>query len=69
MTVKKFLYITIFILLAIFAIQNIALISVSFLFWEFTLPRSLMLGITFAIGFLIGFGVFEIRQHHNSAKS
>jgi len=69
MTVKKFLYIAIFILLAIFAIQNIALISVSFLFWEFTLPRSLMLGITFAIGFLIGFGVFEIRQHHNSAKS
>lgn len=68
MTTKKVFYLLVVVLLAIFVVQNIALVTVSFLFWELTLPRSVIVAITFAIGFIAGFGFFEIRQHKNDIE-
>ena len=42
------------VLLTMFIVQNFALVSVSFLIWEITLPRSIVLLVVFVIGMLTG---------------
>lgn len=64
----KIFYIVIFGLLAIFLLQNIALVTVSFLFWEITLPRSVVLAITFGLGGLAGIGFTQLRDHRKGVK-
>ncbi|MFD2229472.1 LapA family protein [Alkalimarinus sediminis] len=68
MNLKKLCYIVSLALVLIFAIQNIAFITVSFFFWEFTLPRSVVLAVTFLLGALVGYGVFEYRHLHRPKK-
>lgn len=41
-------------LVAIFIIQNVAAVEVSFLFWSLSLSRALLIFFTFIIGFLSG---------------
>lgn len=41
-------------LVAIFIIQNVAAVEVSFLFWSLSLSRALLIFFTFIIGFLCG---------------
>lgn len=65
MKVKNSLYIVLFTLLIIFIVQNIALVTVSFFFWEFTLPRSFVLAVTFVLGILGGLIFSELRRHKN----
>ncbi len=38
----------------IFAIQNTAIVAIQFLFWEFSVPRSLLVMLLLGIGFGIG---------------
>lgn len=65
MKMKKIFYVFVFSLLGIFIAQNIALVSVVFLFWEFTLPRSVMLASAFIIGMSAGFWYFDSRSRKN----
>lgn len=37
-----------------FALQNVAIVEVQFLFWGFELPRSLLIFIVLAIGVAVG---------------
>lgn len=69
MTMKKLVYCVLFSVLALFIVQNMGLVTVSFLVWEFTLPRAVILGVTFSLGALAGFGVVEIRHHQKTVKS
>lgn len=69
MTAKKLFYLALLILLVLFIVQNMALVTVSFLLWEFTLPRSIILAVTFGLGAVTGLGIFEIRHHQNTMKS
>jgi uncharacterized integral membrane protein len=68
MTFKKMYYLVLIAILVIFILQNIASVTVSFLFWEFTLPRAIILSVTFGLGVLTGLGIFEILHHKNKSK-
>lgn len=38
----------------VFVVQNVAMVEIGFLFWSFTLPRSLLIFSVLAIGIVIG---------------
>lgn len=69
MTVKKVCYIVLLGVLTLFLVQNMGLVTVSFLLWEFTLPRAIILVVTFSLGIIAGFGVFEIRHHQKTIET
>ena len=54
MSFKNVASLTVLVLLTIFIVQNFALVSVSFLLWEITLPRSIVLLVVFIVGMLTG---------------
>lgn len=54
MSFKGTVSIIVLVLLTIFIVQNFALVSVSFLIWEITLPRSIILLVVSVIGMLTG---------------
>ena len=54
MSFKNVASLTVLVLLTIFIVQNFALVSVSFLLWEITLPRSIVLLVVFMVGMLTG---------------
>ena len=66
---KTIFYMVGLVLLAIFVIQNFAQVNVSFLLWEITLPRSLVLIIVFSLGLGGGYGLAEFGQHHRRKQS
>jgi putative membrane protein len=67
MSSKAIIVIILAILFLIFVFQNIQTISVNFLTFEISMPRALLLIITFAIGLLIGiFMPYEFKK--NRAK-
>lgn len=41
-------------LLALFTLQNVVTVEVTFLFWTITLPRAILLFLVFATGVLVG---------------
>ncbi|MFN3231304.1 MAG: LapA family protein [Alphaproteobacteria bacterium] len=41
-------------LLVLFAIQNVAMVEVNFMFWAVRLPRSILLFLTFGAGAILG---------------
>lgn len=41
-------------LVLVFALQNVAIVEVQFLFWSVRLPRSLLIFVVLAIGVVIG---------------
>ena len=43
------------VLVVIFIFQNIEMVKVSFLIWEMSLPRALMIFITLVIGVVVGY--------------
>jgi len=43
------------VLVLIFIFQNIEMVKVSFLIWEMSLPRALMIFITLVIGVVVGY--------------
>jgi uncharacterized integral membrane protein len=54
MTPKRILFVVLGLLIATFIIQNAEAVPVSFLFWTMTISRSVVLLITFALGFVVG---------------
>tara|TARA_R110002072_G_scaffold172728_4_gene327031 strand:- start:1697 stop:1912 length:216 start_codon:yes stop_codon:yes gene_type:complete len=65
MKTRKALYLSLVVLLVVFVIQNIALVTVGFLFWEITLPRSVIIAVAFCIGIIIGLGLRELLSRKN----
>ena len=58
---RFFVLVTLFGLLITFAVQNHAVLEVSFLFWTFESRRIVILAITVGIGLIIG-RIFEYTQ-------
>lgn len=54
MRAKLILIIVLIVLILIFVLQNIEIVPISFLFWNFSIQRPLLLLITVCIGFLLG---------------
>jgi putative membrane protein len=50
------------VLLIIFVLQNTDIVVVKFWFWDLSLPRALLLFVTFAVGLIIGFMVPTSRK-------
>jgi len=68
MHVKKIL---IFILIGVallFIVQNMAFVEIQFLFWSFSLPRSVFLLLLLGIGFLVGWFWQSYLLHHKEEK-
>lgn len=55
-------------LVAIFIIQNVAAVEVSFLFWSLTLSRALLIFFTFIIGFVSGWFLNSYSQYRKAKK-
>ncbi len=60
----RYIKITIGVVLAIamivFAVQNIALVEVSFLTWQMTIPKVVLILGTYVLGMVSGWGLVEI---------
>lgn len=54
MTAKRITFLVLVLLIATFIIQNAEAVPVQFLFWTATISRSIVLIITFALGFGVG---------------
>jgi uncharacterized integral membrane protein len=50
------------VLLIIFVLQNTEIVVVNFWFWDLSLPRALLLFVTFAVGLIIGLMVPTARK-------
>ena len=50
----KYLIIVLLIIFAIFLVQNMASVTVSFLIYDVTMPRALLLIFTLALGIIVG---------------
>ena len=66
MSTKTIIVIILAVLFLIFVFQNIQTVTVSFLVFQMSMPRALLLIITFAVGLLIGiFLPFELIKTRN----
>ncbi len=54
MRIRVFIAILLAVLLVIFTIQNAEIVVVKLIFWNFNLPRALLILISFCIGVLLG---------------
>ena len=53
--INRYFILILSILCLVIVLQNMATVSISFLFWEFSMPRAILIGIMLVIGLLIGF--------------
>jgi len=51
---NRYLILVLSILCLVIVLQNMATVSISFLFWEFSMPRAILIGMMLVIGLLIG---------------
>ena len=56
------------ILLIIFVLQNTEIVLVKFWFWDLSLPRALLLFVTFAVGLIIGLMVPTTRKEKEAVE-
>jgi putative membrane protein len=54
MSLKMIIVLILFLIFLIFIFQNIETVTVSFLMFDISMPRALLLVVTFAIGLLMG---------------
>lgn len=54
MQFKKIAALVLTAIMALFIVQNMAVVEIDFLFWSFSLPRALFLLVVLATGVLIG---------------
>lgn len=62
MKTKIVVIVLLIILLIIFVLQNAELVVVKFWFWDMSLPRALLLFVTFAVGLIIGLMLTTTRK-------
>jgi len=60
------LVITLLALVGIFALQNIVAVEVRFLFWGFSMPRSLLIFVVLAVGVLVGWVLSSVMSRRKS---
>ena len=64
MKVKYVIMIILLIIFGIFVVQNTTSVTVSFLVFDATMPRALLLILTFALGILIGIFIpYQFKKH------
>jgi uncharacterized integral membrane protein len=62
---RLILSIVLLVLVGIFALQNTVAVEVRFLFWGFSLPRSLLIFVLLAVGILVGWFLRAVvRRNH-----
>jgi putative membrane protein len=66
MKTKLSLAMALLLTVVIFTLQNTEMISIQFLFWQFSLSRALMLFLVLGIGVLLGFLLGTYRRNGNS---
>lgn len=54
MSLKLYTGLSLLILVVIFTIQNVEIVQINFLIWNFSISRALMIFLVFSIGILIG---------------
>ena len=54
MNIKVYVGVVLVALIVIFTVQNAAVVSINFLFWDLSVSRALMIFFVAIIGFLIG---------------
>jgi uncharacterized integral membrane protein len=54
MNIKVYVGVVLVALIVIFTVQNAAVVSINFLFWDLSVSRALMIFFVVIIGFLIG---------------
>ena len=54
MSLKLYTGLSLLILVVIFTLQNVEVVQINFLVWEFSMSRSLMIFMVLSIGVLIG---------------
>lgn len=52
--INRYLILVLSILCLVIVLQNMATVSISFLFWEFSMPRAILIGLMLVVGLLIG---------------
>jgi uncharacterized integral membrane protein len=52
--IHRYFILILTILCLIIVLQNMATVSISFLFWDFAMPRAILIGLMLVIGLLIG---------------
>lgn len=63
---RTIIVICIAVIITILAMQNITPVELQFLFWKFSLPVVLVIGITLVLGFIIGYVFKTIVLFHKS---
>ena len=56
-SLRLILSISLLVLVGIFALQNTTVVEVRFLFWGFSMPRSLLIFVLLAVGVVVGWFV------------
>jgi uncharacterized integral membrane protein len=59
---KIVIIIVLAVLLIIFVLQNTEVVTIKFWFWDMSIPRALLLFVTFAMGLIIGLMVPSTRR-------
>lgn len=68
MKLKLIAFILSIVLVSLFAMQNIEQVEVTFLFWGFSMPRSLLMLVLFCLGALCGISISAMANHKRKAK-
>ena len=68
MTLKLVMVLILASLVAVFIIQNVAAVEVSFLLWSLSLSRALLIFFTFAIGILSGWFLDSYSQYRKAKE-
>lgn len=51
------------VLVLLFAVQNLAIVQVQFLFWSMSMPQALLVVLLLVVGFLLGWIVSSFGSH------
>jgi len=68
MKVRVIFSMLVLLLVVFFTLQNTETVQISFLVWNFTLSRALMIFLVFAVGFLLGFFLGSIQGRPNKPR-
>ena len=66
--IKAFVTLFLIIMVAVFAVQNTAVVEIQFLFWGFSAPRVFVVLALLIVGFLLGVLVSSLSSIKHSQK-
>lgn len=65
---KFYTGLVLFLLIVLFTVQNAAVVTINFLFWEFSVSRALMIFFVLVIGIIIGWLGASWVQHRRHSR-